>query len=286
MDENENPIDAWQVDCFPDGQVLFTIDDSKFGKPTSLHCSLMSSDHLLILEQIYDVLRRRGINLSAFLIQINYLYGGRADKDCFTVPNLRDMVLSKITEGNIVSKNNPTANIYVLDPHTITPNPPAKLKTTMVSPVSHDDYNTILFPDQGAHHRYTNILGNKKKIVASKVRDAHGKIVKYTVPPIDSDSSVLVVDDICDGGATFFILRESVPENIQLDLHVTHGIFSGVNTLQKLLGGYRKVFTTNSFQTLSNRAEIKRLKEEGKNIRVANVWPSNSLIEEYWSING
>lgn len=111
---------------------------------------------------------------------------------------------------------------------------------------------TILFPDKGAKTRYSIIgcVGNIHlyPVYAEKQRNPqNGLITHYSIPEQENEITpfVLVVDDICDGGATFEIISRTLePKPKHIALYVTHGIFSkGLNPLV----GYEKIYTTNSF---------------------------------------
>ncbi len=94
---------------------------------------------------------------------------------------------------------------------------------------------TIIFPDKGSFDRYFYLVESKGtllRVAAEKIRDAAtGKIVQITLPDITLiDPPVLMIDDICDGGATFVELSDMLQKfGIQkhdIHLFVTHGIFS------------------------------------------------------------
>ncbi len=73
-----------------------------------------------------------------------------------------------------------------------------------------------------------------------------GKVV-YTQELNDSlGCTAVVVDDICDGGATFIALAQVIKvaqPDTTIDLYVTHGIFSkGVDELLKYYG---TIYTSN-----------------------------------------
>lgn len=108
-------------------------------------------------------------------------------------------------------------------------------------------------PDAGAIKRVA-VKADIHKIPmtnAWKVRDpSTGKLSlslkKEQIP--EGTDTVIVLDDICDGGSTFQELAKAVRAinpKISLDLLVSHGIFSGA-AVSKLLG-YRTVVTTDSF---------------------------------------
>lgn len=75
-----------------------------------------------------------------------------------------------------------------------------------------------------------------------------GKIAEYDVPDDIPNGKYLVVDDICDGGATFIALADAIHEknkNVELQLYVSHGIFArGYHELEQR---YSKFYTTDSF---------------------------------------
>ncbi len=102
-----------------------------------------------------------------------------------------------------------------------------------------DDFdldNLILCaPDDGAFGRVSDVAIQHTQttpIVLNKVRDPdNGKITGMTFNQYNRSVdgwNVLIIDDICDGGATFLqaaqILKEKGAENIYM--YVTHGIFS------------------------------------------------------------
>ena len=112
----------------------------------------------------------------------------------------------------------------------------------------------IVFPDKGAMTRYGRNLSHIKTIFCDKIRDqATGQILGTTVNMgsnrefINRDR-VLIIDDICDGGATFIgvakALRE-MNEHLKIYLFVTHGIFS--KGKQHLISNeIDEIYTTNS----------------------------------------
>lgn len=110
-----------------------------------------------------------------------------------------------------------------------------------------DDFdlgNLILCaPDDGAYERVSDVANQHTQttpVVMAKVRDPEtGKItgMKWNQHNRSVEGwNVLIIDDICDGGATFLqaaqILKEQGAENLYL--YVTHGIFSkGLDLLQE-----------------------------------------------------
>ena len=97
--------------------------------------------------------------------------------------------------------------------------------------INNIDY--IIAPDNGAVKKASKIAEEFQLplITCLKERDlATGHITKYRIlDSIEKPGKALIVDDICDGGATFNILAKSLKEDTpvtEISLYVTHGIFS------------------------------------------------------------
>lgn len=115
-----------------------------------------------------------------------------------------------------------------------------------------DKYDYIVAPDKGALDRaywFASRLNvsQERVLSADKVRDKNtGNIIYYEMPvDIPKDSKVLVVDDICDGGYTFELVRRCLPKEASVDLHITHGIFS--KGTSKLASLYNLIYTINDW---------------------------------------
>lgn len=109
--------------------------------------------------------------------------------------------------------------------------------------------NFIIYPDYGAECRYK--IPNISKIVFHKRRNAAtGEIIAHFFVNdfnIKPGQKFLIIDDICDGGATFIgitkELRKHAPD-ADISLCVTHGLFSKGRKVLEDEG--IKIFTTNS----------------------------------------
>jgi ribose-phosphate pyrophosphokinase len=101
----------------------------------------------------------------------------------------------------------------------------------------------ICYPDAGAVDKYSNVY-DYSYIYGKKTRNQlTGQITDYKLVGEVKDK-ILIVDDICDGGATFICLAQKLKEMgaSEVNLFVTHGIFSkGLKILKD--NGINKVFT-------------------------------------------
>lgn len=124
----------------------------------------------------------------------------------------------------------------------------------------------LIFPDEGARIRYTADEALSSFIYAIGCKVSHcvkarhptsGDIIKheFSEPGLfDKAHPALVIDDICDGGATFIQLEQHIPWGrgiVPLGLYVTHGIFS--RGFESLNVGYSHIYTTDSFLSEANR---------------------------------
>lgn len=130
-------------------------------------------------------------------------------------------------------------------------------------------YDAVILPDEGASRRYGSF--DVVTYIGSKTREpATGKIVAHTLPKLlpnadgNPPRNVLMIDDLCDGGASFEGLAKQIHEQsatTMIDLFVTHGIFS--RGLWYLLeGGFDRIITTNSFHAKLNDPAYRKIARE------------------------
>lgn len=118
----------------------------------------------------------------------------------------------------------------------------------------------LISPDGGALkkiYKVSAFLGGIEVVECSKSRDVKtGKLTGFKVYSNDlKGKDCLIVDDICDGGATFLgLAKELKNKNAgKLYLAISHGIFSkGFEELNC----FEKIFTTNSVKEIVNEKVI------------------------------
>jgi len=111
----------------------------------------------------------------------------------------------------------------------------------------------VIAPDKGATARVRDMVkGSPWFTVVQCLKDrdpATGRIGGVVVqdPSRVAGKTCIIVDDICDGGATFVALARVLRDHgaTAVHLYVTHGIFSKGLPLD----GIDKVYTTNSYWT-------------------------------------
>ena len=142
--------------------------------------------------------------------------------------------------------------INIFDAHNFTAVKDILANATNAEPIAEINFavrtvnaNTILYPDKGAYTRYNDLIQTDCcVVVAEKIRDQlTGEIVKTKLTaPVHKTDRVLIVDDLCDGGATFIKLMPLIKQASEVSLYVSHGIFSkGVQVLKD--AGISRIFT-------------------------------------------
>jgi ribose-phosphate pyrophosphokinase len=132
----------------------------------------------------------------------------------------------------------------------------------------------LVSPDAGALKKVYDVAENlriDKIVIAAKHRDINsGRITHTDVPGLDAyrtDSTFVIIDDICDGGRTFIEIAKAITSKVwprdeyfrgKIYLIVSHGIFSsGFLELEEYVDG---IFCTDSYSTI----RIEPSSEEGK----------------------
>ena len=107
-------------------------------------------------------------------------------------------------------------SLWCLDPHStraeelienFNPQYPIKEVSRIFRETKSD---VICYPDSGAHMKYSKLYG-QYFVFGEKTRDPlSGRIINYTLHGDVIGKKVLIVDDLCDGGATFILLAKEL----------------------------------------------------------------------------
>jgi len=253
--QGDEPIE-WGVNRFPDGQIQFkAMWDERFQTSgIEMSCSLNSSEALdLFLQIIHTVQIAR--------CRIVYLYGARSDKSragdmqVCNVPSMFFRIL-QTTLANPLDRVPSATSYEIVAPHCLQLLKDFQFPEDQVRPIfpMHDEllagtkHDLWIFPDASAKQRYEQLLPKgMRHVTCAKVRDqVTGSITKHEIPDLNAASSPLVVDDLCDGGATFIDVANAARSGGcgPLDLYITHGLFS--KTVAPLLNCYSTIYTTDS----------------------------------------
>lgn len=204
---------------------------------------------IIQLAQLKDLLRDLPCHLD-----VKYLPYGRQDKEVSNSATFALHTFAKILNGlNFTS-------IKIRDPHsemacTLLRNSVAYYPLKELARARTEFRADIYcYPDMGAYSKY-NTLHRFMCVNAVKTRDQDTGVItgmEFTSQAPLAGARVLVVDDICDGGATFIELAKLLKSRdvAEMALFVTHGIFSkGVLCLFK--AGYTRIWTADEEITRS-----------------------------------
>lgn len=261
LDTNFNPFPEsesikFEAFTFSGGEPHIKIrPDFDTTKPVTISHRLNSFNDLGLLCVAVDALKRMGVKeINAF---IPYFPAARQDRVMVAGEPLSVKVYADIINALQLSK------VSVFDPHSeVTP---ALLNNCEVIPnhafikkVIEDIGNDTLLisPDGGALkkiYKVSEYLGGVEVVECAKSRDVKtGKLSGFKVYTDDLEGKdCLIVDDICDGGATFIGLAEELKKKNagKLYLAVSHGIFS--KGLENLTPHFTKIFTTDSVKDIA-----------------------------------
>lgn len=208
---------------------------------------IKSNDDLMATLLLHDALQRSPAELIS--LHIPYIPYARQDRVCSSGEPLSMKVVAKLINACKFHK------VLVGDPHSdvatalldnvIVMSQVDKIRATkgMQDLCPH----ALVAPDAGAQKRILEVCkmyGHSDYIRCSKVRDPRtGEIMSMEVHQAPVPERCLIVDDICDGGATFKALARRLRARgaKEVVLYVTHGIFSkGKETLleKSESGGY------------------------------------------------
>lgn len=224
-------VKVWK---YPGGEIGINVPELNTNRPLSVEIQLnyQSSDDLVVLALLCDILRPW--SLAERRLVMRYTPYARQDrKTSIGEPN------SIRVFGNFINSLK-FDEVEVWDPHSDVVE--AVIDRISIVPQEVLVRNhlgkryavaAIVAPDAGASKKAMKVaasLGVKEVIQGLKVRDTTTGAITATAlaspPPVGKE--LLVVDDICDGGATFVALGKVLKEQGAGALHlfVTHGIFS------------------------------------------------------------
>lgn len=248
----------YTVSRFPDGEVQLVLDSFSRKDAVQIKCRITNAEELFLVKQAMDILDRHEVVYDVF---ISYLMGMRMDR---VMDFNRPFTLKIVTD---ILKNSKARSFEILGPHSGRTLQLLDIKCEPMIPehiqrLIADSGYALVLPDAGAKERYESVmyLGfPSDTIFCSKVRDVKtGKILRIQVdnPAQVPDGSMLIVDDLCDGGGTFAGVAAAIREinpDAQIDIAVTHMVNpKGIETLSK---NFRHVWFTNSYKDWENLPE-------------------------------
>ncbi len=230
------------VNGYPGGEPMVSFATERSSQVERLLLRPRSIGSLMTGLFFVDALVERGLKVPELIFPC--VLGARQDR---INPAGDFLFTAKSVAKEINARNFP--RVTVIDPH-------SDVTTALIDrcrPVHYGPaakYAAVVAPDAGAEKRASRIakIMGVPVIRAWKSRDvATGKITGFGMEPTNlaPGSTVVVIDDICDGGGTFIGLADCLDEaGLRADLFVSHGIFS--QGAAALLARYESVICTDS----------------------------------------
>jgi ribose-phosphate pyrophosphokinase len=236
---------------FSGGEVHVKLaSDIPSGGAVRIQHRIQSSDDVMRLLLAVDALNGLGVQSDQIDLMIPYFPYARQDRRMVRGEPHSLKVFSQLVNSLGV------ACVRTVDPHSDVVE--ALVNNLLVSP--HNDAikafaatcgeYVLISPDAGAYKKVSK-LGqrlNRDVIVATKERNTtDGTLTGTKILGDVAGKNCLIVDDICDGGATFVALGRALKDAgaAEVSLFVTHGIFR--NGSEELLVVLDRIGTTNTF---------------------------------------
>lgn len=258
----------YKISRFPDGQQNIVIEKDTLNKYKWCNILTRINNWRDLELLVCTIASLRELEVDIIYLYCPYILGSRSDRKFEDGGNnyLKQVICPIINSLNFTS-------VTVVDPHSdvleACLNNFKKLdnidlvKFAMGEIYDYDskygnDNSILVSPDAGASKKIYKIaeeIEHENIIICSKNRDENGKLTRCVVPIKSSynDKDFVIIDDICDGGATFINIAKEIkndglihPFSGKIYLIVTHGIFSkGFAELQRYFDG---IYCTNSYQ--------------------------------------
>lgn len=238
------PMKEAKVWTFPGGEVGVNVSgiDASAGPFVNVKAQIQNSDDIMALLNVTEAIRA-AMGRPHMTLLLGYVPYARQDRRC----NPGDAFSLKVFANLINSAG--YDRVIVVDPHSeatlhlINNVEVVSQSSVFGGLLNRSDWEQyqIVAPDIGATKRteqFAKETGARVIIRCNKKRDLQtGKIEGFEIlnpSDIDPELPLLVLDDICDGGATFRSVAKALRgySEVLPDLFVTHGIFSkGVDCL-------------------------------------------------------
>lgn len=232
---------------FPDGQPHINITGVSAGDDITVLWPIRNPDEAVELLMICEAID--GLLAYPKHLMIPYLMGARYDRRM----QHGDSVDLKVVASMINSCCFDT--VEILDVHSDVAlqliDRSVNISNRRLVETYKDPDSVLIIPDTGAQKKADKYLAwnpNISNIVTCiKTRTVQtGKIDLTVIKPENcKDLNCVIIDDLCDGGATFIAIAKQIKPK-KLTLIVTHGIFS--KGFKELAACFDSIITTDSFK--------------------------------------
>jgi ribose-phosphate pyrophosphokinase len=247
---------------FPAGEVGVQIPQISEQNKVQVWMRMPSSDDIFVCLNILDALFRQEVNPKNIELHIPYLPYGRQDRVCTQGESFALQVFANTLVANawfsklVMYDAHSSASWNVFSKYLFEVENKSQADCAKYLP----RFDALVAPDKGASTKvntHFQVRGFDTKVFTlNKVRQ-DGRVIYEDYAYDTISGKVCVVDDICDGGATFLSLAEMLwrtqPNIKSLNLYVTHGIFS--KGVAELLKFYDTIYVHNLMNDMVQKAQ-------------------------------
>lgn len=239
---------------FPDGTTLMKqkIAHDIYQSGANIEWFFENNEELVILIYLTKHLRENGV--SYISLALPYIPNARQDRvknveDVFTLKYFTDII--NYLDFNVVQVMDAHSNVSTALINRVIPCEPQAYIDKAIQSCNPD---ILFFPDEGSQKRYSN-MATMEYAFGIKQRDWEtGQILGLDVAgSVDKikDSRILIVDDICSRGGTFYHSAKKLKElgAKEIYLYITHCENTILEGELLTSGLIEKVYTTNSIFT-------------------------------------
>jgi ribose-phosphate pyrophosphokinase len=252
---------------FPGGEIGVKMKIHEPSSSFTVEYTDPKNDNILVLLNTLDCLKQQGVDKRDITVFMPYLPYARQDRVCHEGESFAlDVFLRVLATGHfgalLVYDLHSSVSVSLIREHLTdvlllhVPQHSFIVASTLWG------FDYIVAPDKGSEKKAKTVAAATSTRLIQMYKTRVDSQVIYTQDEtsgtIQYKGKALVVDDICDGGATFLalakVLKDQNPE-LELSLYVTHGIFS--KGVEELLKNYDTIYTSN----LINKSVSNQVKE-------------------------
>jgi ribose-phosphate pyrophosphokinase len=257
VDGIETAFKEWK---FPAGEVGVQIPKINPQSNVQIWVLMPTSDDIFVCLNLIDAIGRQ-VPWTKIDVYMPYLPYGRQDRVCSFGESFALQVFADIL--STVNFN----QLVIFDAHSEESLTTFKRRATPIINKTQAEcakylprFDALIAPDKGAKDKvitHYQVSAFQTPVFTILKERKDGKVTYVDFPYDKIKGDVCVVDDLCDGGATFLALAEMLdrtqPNIGKLNLYVTHGIFSkGVVDLYKY---YDTIYVHNLMNKMVEEAE-------------------------------
>lgn len=257
---NGKPV---EIGKFPDGTALLKCDPYKFTSTSYAKFSWYYENDAEFLTLTYLVKHFRSLGIKDLYLFMPYIPNARMDRvksreDVFTLKYFAELLNDlEFTQIDVLDPHSSVSealinNIYVYNPKSYITRVMDQIKQTRS-----ENGLLVFYPDEGSMKRYSGIVSEPYAFGIKKRDWMTGKIEGLDV--VDNGYSIhlhdiLIVDDICSRGGTFYHSAKKLKELGAKDIYLYVSHCENTILEGELLEGdlIKKVYTTDSIFTKSH----------------------------------